>query len=379
MGDEIRFAELAAPPVRGLHPYVPGKPVEELEREYGISNSIKLASNENPLGPPAPALAALREAETTLALYPDGAGFYLKHKLAERLGVTVEQITLGNGSNDVLAMLAEAFLQPGDEAIYDRHGFIVYALVVQATGATPIVTPSLSPHHDRQPLGHDAAGILARVGPKTRIVFIANPNNPTGSWLARDELLGLLEQVPRHVLVVLDEAYAEYVTEPDYPAGLEFLPRFPNLVVTRTFSKAYALAGLRIGYGVSHPALAELLNRIRQPFNTNTLAQVAAMAALEDEDFLRRSRELNTAGLRQLTGGLTDLGFGVLPSVGNFVLVDMGRDALPYYETLLRAGIIVRPVGNYGLPNHLRITVGLPEQNAQLLAVLASGAEQPGS
>ena len=376
MGDELRFAELAAPPVRALHPYVPGKPVEELEREYGISDSIKLASNENPLGPPAAALAALRDAEATLALYPDGGGYYLKQKLAGRLGVAEAQITLGNGSNDILAMLAETFLQPGDEAIYDQHAFIVYALVVQATGATAIVTPSLPANHASQPLGHDAAAMAARLGSQTRMLFIANPNNPTGSWLAREELLGLLDQVPQHVLVVLDEAYAEYVSERDYPAGLDLLPQYPNLVVTRTFSKAYALAGLRIGYGISHPDVAELLNRIRQPFNTNSLAQAAALAALDDEEFLRRSRELNRAGLRQLTEGLTKLGFRALPSVGNFVLVDMGGDALPYYETLLRAGIIVRPVGNYGLPDHLRITVGLPEQNARLLAALASRAEQ---
>lgn len=370
MTDDNRFVSLAAPGVRGLHPYVPGKPIEELEREYGVSNTLKLASNENPLGPPEAALAALRNAAGSLNRYPDGAGHALKQRLAQRHGVDPEQITLGNGSNDLLVLMAETFLTPEDEGVYDQHAFIIYALAVQETGAMARVAPSLPAEHPAQPYGHDPQALVACYGPRTRLVYVANPNNPTGTWLEEKAVRGLLDQLPPDALLVLDEAYAEYVGAQGYPDGASLLAEYPNLVVTRTFSKAFALAGLRIGYAVSHPAVAELVNRVRQPFNTNTLAQAAALAALGDEGFISRSRAFNSQGLAQLTAGLRELGLGAPQSAGNFVLADLGRPADAVYQALLRQGIIVRPVGNYGLPNHLRITVGLPEQNERLLAVL---------
>lgn len=365
------FARLAARGVRSLEPYVPGKPVEELQRELGIGNAIKLASNENPLGPSAQALAAMRAALTDTGLYPDGSGFQLRHALAERLGASAEQITLGNGSNDLLVLLAEAFLTPRTEAVYSDYGFLIYRLATQATGATSRVAPALGAD-SAQPYGHDLDAMRALIGRHTRLVFIANPNNPTGTWLETGPLRRFLEAVPRTVIVVLDEAYCEYVEGIDYPSGVEWIKTYPNLVVTRTFSKIHALAGLRIGYAVSHPQVAELLNRVRQPFNVNSLGQAAALAALRDEEHLRRSRALNRQGLRQLRDGLAALGLRTIPSVGNFVLVDLAQPAAPVYERLLRSGVIVRPVANYGLPQHLRITVGTGEMNARLLTALAA-------
>lgn len=364
------FLKLAVPGVRGLTPYVPGKPIEELERELGLSNSIKLASNENPLGPPASALAAIRASASDVALYPDGSAYQLRSALAEALSLRPEAITLGNGSCDVLVMLAETFLAPGVEAVFSQYAFVLYALVTQAAGATARVAPA-RPRSDSQPLGHDLSAMRSLVGPATRLVFIANPNNPTGSWLTASELRDFVSSLPQEVIVVVDEAYCEYVEDTDYPDCSRWLAEFPNLVVTRTFSKIHALAGLRVGYALSHPALAELLNRVRQPFNVSLPAQRAALASLRDRNHVTRSREVNRAGLRQLAEGLDRLGLTTFPSRGNFLLVACGDQAGHYYEQLLRAGIIVRPVANYGLQDCLRITVGLPEQNEQLLASLS--------
>jgi histidinol-phosphate aminotransferase len=366
-----RFSALAAEGVLGLQPYVPGKPVSELEREYGVRNSIKLASNENPLGPPPASLRAIDAALGDLALYPDGAAFELKAALGKHLAVDPAQITVGNGSNELLSLVAETFLTPATEAVHSQFAFLVYALSVQATGATARIAPANPPDH-AQPLGHDLAAMRRLVRPATRLVFIANPNNPTGTWLGAVELRAFIGSLPPHVLVVLDEAYGEYVEGTDWPDTLRWLDEFPKLIITRTFSKMYALAGLRVGYSVSHPEIAGLLNRVRQPFNVNSLAQVAARAALDDTVHVTRSRQLNAAGLSQLSAGLRALGWQPIPSAGNFVLVDTGGPALPWYEKLLRAGVIVRPVANYGLPNHLRITVGLPEQNERLLSALRS-------
>lgn len=361
--------ELAAHGVRGLHPYVPGKPNDELEREYGIADSIKLASNENPMGPPPGALQAIREGLGDLSLYPDGSGFHLKQALAARFGVDPARLTLGNGSNEVLVLLAETFLAPGVEAIYDEHSFAIYRIVVQATDADPRIAASHATGRE-QPRGHDLAAFRALISDNTRLIFIANPNNPTGTWLTRDELYAFMKDVPGDVVVVVDEAYAEYVMRGDYPDTVAWLDEFPNLVVLRTFSKIYGLAGLRIGYAISDPGIAELLNRVRAPFNVNSLALAAARAALGDEDFVAEARRVNQEGVNVLTSHLAGLGFDVTPSAGNFVLVDLGRPAGPTYEALLREGIIVRPVANYGLPNHLRITVGLPEQNQRLVRAL---------
>lgn len=364
-----RFSALAAGGVLGLQPYVPGKPVAELEREYGIRDSIKLASNENPLGPPPASVRAISAALGKLALYPDGAAFDLKKSLAGRLAVKPAQITIGNGSNELLSLVAETFLTPATEAIYSQYAFLVYALSVQATGAIARVAAANAPDH-AQPLGHDLAGMLQLITPATRLIYIANPNNPTGTWLGAAELQAFIGSLPAHVLVVLDEAYGEYVAGPDWPDTVRWLDEFPNLIITRTFSKMYALAGLRVGYAVSHPDVAELLNRVRQPFNVNSLAQIAARAALEDVGHVTRSRQMNAQGLVQLTTGLSALGWRVSPSAGNFVLADTGSAAQPWYERLLKAGVIVRPVANYGLADHLRITVGLPEQNERLLSAL---------
>lgn len=367
------FLDLAAPGVHGLRPYEPGKPIAELEREYGVTDIVKLASNENPLGPGPRALAAIASATAELSRYPDANGFELKRALAARHGVTPDCITLGNGSNDVLVLLAECFLGPGLEAVYSRHAFAVYALAVQATGGVHRVVNALDAE-DAQPFGHDLDAMAAQVGSDTRLVFIANPNNPTGTWLRSDALERFIAALPGHVVVVVDEAYFEYVQEPEYPDTSRWLVRFPNLVVTRTFSKVYGLAGLRIGYSISHPEIADLLNRIRQPFNTNSLAQAAALAALDDQPHLVCSIELNTAGLERVSTACTELGLGVVPSVGNFLLVDMRTDAWPLYEGLLREAVIVRPVANYGLPRHLRISIGTPAEIDRLISALATVA-----
>ena len=357
-----------------MQPYLPGKPIEELEREYGIKDSIKLASNENPSGPPASAIEAINSVTAELALYPDGSSFALRQALAGHFAIDPASLTLGNGSNDILVLLAESFLAPNIEAVFDQYSFVIYRLAAQAADAVCRIAPS-NPADHKQPYGHDLDAFRALLTDKTRLIFIANPNNPTGTWVSADELYKFLRQVPEHAIVVVDEAYAEYATAVDYPNTLAWLAEFPNLVITRTFSKIYALAGLRVGYSISHPDLAEILNRVMQPFNVNRLAQAAAIAALADQDFLLRSRRLNQAGLIELTRALVAMGLTVVPSIGNFVLVDLGRPALPIYETMLGQGIILRPVANYGFPNHLRITVGLPEQNQRLIVALKNTLE----
>jgi histidinol-phosphate aminotransferase len=371
-----KFLDLAVTGIQGLHPYQPGKPVAELEREYGISDIVKLASNENPLGPGDAVKAAIAAALPELARYPDANGFELKAALAARHGVSPQCITLGNGSNDVLVLLAESFLAPGLEAVYSRFAFAVYALAVQATGAEHRVAEALPATHPEQPLGHDLDAMAALIGPRTRMVFIANPNNPTGTWLDAVSLQRFLGGLPAHVIAVVDEAYFEYVDRPGYPDTSQWLERYPNLVVTRTFSKAYGLAGLRIGYGLSDPGLAGVLNRLRQPFNTSLVAQAAALAALDDQPHLARSVALNREELARVAAACRDLGLGVIPSAGNFVLVDMGAPAAPLFEALLRRGVIVRPVGNYGLPRHLRISIGTEPENDRLIAALAAVLQQ---
>jgi histidinol-phosphate aminotransferase len=364
-----RFEALAAPGVRSLMPYVPGKPPEVLERELGVRDSIKLASNENPLGPGPLARAAFAAAADRLGLYPDGGGHDLRTKLARRHGVGLEQVTLGNGSNDVLVLLAEAFLTAGVEAVYSQFAFAVYPIAVQASGAAARVAPAL-PAGGAQPLGHDPSALLGAIGTNTRLLFLANPNNPTGTWLGEAELDELLRSVPADVIVVLDEAYHEYSAAHGAPDGTRWLARHPNLVVTRTFSKAYGLAGLRVGYALSHPDIADLLNRVRQPVNVSLPALAAAAAALDDGAHLQSTLALNRSGIRQLRAGLARLGIDVPQTAGNFVLADMRRPVASINEALLRQGVIVRPVGNYGLPNHLRISTGTAAQNQRLLEAM---------
>lgn len=349
--------------VAGMTPYQPGKPIEELARELGVADIVKLASNENPRGPGPAVRAALELAAADLSRYPDGSGYRLKAALSEHLGVPAEQITLGNGSNDVLELAARVAVSPGTEGIVDEHAFVVYPLAVAAAHGTLVTVPS-------RRFRHDLDAMRSRITDATRIVFIANPNNPTGTWVTGAELTAFLDAVPRSVWVVLDEAYWEYVSEPDYPDGIGLLARFPNLIVTRTFSKIHGLAGLRVGYSVSAPGFADLMNRIRQPFNTSSLALAAAAAALGDREFVATSRALNDAGMRQLADGLDALAVERIPSIGNFVTFDCGREAMPVYEALLRRGVIVRPVANYGMPRHLRVSVGLPEENERFLHAL---------
>jgi len=362
--------DLATRGVQALRPYAPGKPLAELEREYGISHAIKLASNENPLGPGEAVLQALRSEFDGLARYPDGNGYALKAALSAHLDVEPACITLGNGSNDVLELVARAFLSPGSSAVFSAHAFAVYPLVTQAIGARGNVAPA----HDgsRGPaFGHDLQAMREAIDDDTRVVFIANPNNPTGTWVKAAALRAFVENVPGDVVVVIDEAYFEYVDESDYPNAMRWVDEFPNLLVTRTFSKAYGLAALRVGYGVSQPELADVLNRVRQPFNINSLAQAAAVAALQDKAHLEKAIAVNRRGMQQLTAGLEALNLGYIPSVGNFVSVDVGRDPGKVYTALLHEGVIVRPVDNYAMPGYLRISIGLAEENQRCLEALA--------
>lgn len=365
------FLELCAPGIPDLHPYVPGKPLSELERELGIKDSIKLASNENPLGPSPLAMAAVQKAAIDWSRYPDGGGFDLRRALAEYHHVEPEAVIIGNGSNDVLDIIARAFLAPGVEAVYDQHAFAVYPICTQAVGARGRVAPAQDGSRGPR-YGHDLGAMLGLINEHTRVVFIANPNNPTGTWLSRDEFGDFIASLPSHVILVIDEAYFEYVQEPGYPDATQWLAAQPNLIVTRTFSKIHGLAGLRVGYGLGHPDIISLLNRVRQPFNVNSIAQAAALAALHDQAHIEASRRINLSGMAQMTAGLQALGLEFIPSVGNFLCVDVGRPAREVDAALLRSGVITRPVANYGLPNHLRVTIGLEAENQRFLQSLGS-------
>ncbi|MCU7852183.1 MAG: histidinol-phosphate transaminase [Candidatus Thiodiazotropha sp. (ex Monitilora ramsayi)] len=357
------FIDIAAPGISELKPYTPGKPISELERELGISQSIKLASNENPLGASPKVSEAIQSAIPELARYPDGGGFELRQALAEKHRIDPACITMGNGSNDVLDMVARVFLAPGSESLFSQYAFAVYPISSQAVGANLVVAPA-------KDFAHDLQAMRERVTAKTRVVWIANPNNPTGTWVGKEALYAFINDLPAQVIVVLDEAYTEYVDQNDYPDGSQWLSEFPNLIVTRTFSKAYGLASLRIGYALSHPDIADLLNRVRQPFNVNTLAQVGALAALQDPSFIARSVEINRVGMAQLMAGMEKLGLNYIPSVGNFLTVDFARNAGPIDQALLQLGCITRPLANYAMPNHLRFTIGLEAENTRLLESL---------
>jgi len=363
MNNNNKIYNLAAVGVQQLIPYKAGKPIEELERELGLTQIIKLASNENPLGPGKKALAAIQEAVFTLALYPDGSGFSLKKVLAQKYGVDESQITLGNGSNELLELVARAFLTPEFEAVFSQHAFAVYPIVTQAIGAKSVVVPALN-------YGHNLDAMLKAVTEKTRLVFIANPNNPTGTLLSQLSLESFIGSLPDTCICVLDEAYFEFVNRLEFVNSIDWLKKFPNLLITRTFSKAYGLAGLRVGYGLSSPEMADILNRVRQPFNNNTLALVAAEAALGDDQHLQQTISVNEQGMQQLTEGFKQLGLEWIPSAGNFVLVDLKQAGQPIYEALLRKGVSVRPVGNYELPNHLRISIGTAAENQKFLQAL---------
>ena len=357
------YTQLAPPYIRAIAPYQPGKPIAELERELGISGIIKLASNENPLGASPAVMQAMHDAIRSIALYPDGNGFELKDALSKCYGVERARIVLGNGSNDLLELAARAFLAPGDKAVYSAHAFAVYPLATQAVGATGISVPAKN-------FGHDLNGMLkAAVEHQAKLVFIANPNNPTGTYLGGDELLAFMRALPPQALVVLDEAYNEYLPEDKRYDSVVWLGDFPNLIISRTFSKAYGLAGLRVGYALTNTQVADMMNRVRQPFNVNSIAQAAAVAALQDTDFVRQTFELNQRGMQQVTSGLRKLGLELIPSYGNFVSFKVGH-AAKIYQRLLELGVIVRPIANYEMPDWLRVTIGLENENEKFLSAL---------
>ncbi|HEX7034736.1 MAG TPA: histidinol-phosphate transaminase [Pseudomonadales bacterium] len=351
--------------VAGLSPYRPGKPIEELARELGLTDIVKLASNENPRGVSGAVQETIRRAAAGVSRYPDGSGYELKRALAAHLGVAPEQITLGNGSNDVLNLAARMAIAPGAAGIVAEHAFIVHPLAVTLCGGRLVQVPA-------RDYAADLPAMLEAVTDHTAIVFLANPNNPTGTWVDEAALGGFLRALPEEVWLVLDEAYFEYVDAPGYPNGIRLIEQHPNLIVTRTFSKIHGLAGLRVGYAVSSPEAADLMNRAREPFNVNALAQAAAVTALADSAYVTESRALNRQGMAALTAGLEQLGLAYIPSVGNFVTFEVPSriGAGAAYQALLREGVIVRPVPEYGLPAHLRVTVGLPEENQRFLEAL---------
>lgn len=356
--------------VRTLEPYQPGKPIEELEREFGVRDIIKLASNENPLGASPRVKAAVDAAVGNVGLYPDGNGFRLKQKLAQLHDIDPARIVLGNGSNDVLELVARTFLGPGRTALFSEYAFAVYPLASQATGAALQATPAQAPNSS-QPYGHDLGKLAAALTPDVGVVFIANPNNPTGTWLESGPLEEFIAKTPPQTAVVLDEAYYEYMDPALRPDSRAWLERYPNLVLTRTFSKVYGLAALRVGYALTSTEIADLLNRVRQPFNVNSFALAAAEAALDDQDHVKRSVALNTHGLAQLREGLAVLGLKSLPSQANFIAVNMQRPAVSLFQALLKKGVIVRPLASYKMPDFLRITVGTEAQNTRCLTALA--------
>jgi histidinol-phosphate aminotransferase len=359
----MNYSDLAPPYIRAIAPYQPGKPISELERELGITGIVKLASNENPLGCSPRVAAAMHEAIKTIALYPDGNGFALKDALSRRYGVAHAGIVLGNGSNDMLELAARAFLTVGDKAVYSDHAFAVYPLATQAVGGVGVSVPAIA-------FGHDLKAMLrTAVEHKAKLVFIANPNNPTGTFLSAAALLEFMRALPPQILVVLDEAYNEYLPVDKRYDSVAWLREFPNLIISRTFSKAYGLAGLRVGYAFAHAQVADMMNRVRQPFNVNSVAQAAAVAALQDTDFVQRTFELNLRGMKRIVDGLTRLGLEHIPSFGNFVSFRI-KDAARIYRRLLELGVIVRPVANYAMPDYLRVSIGLETENEKFLSAL---------
>jgi len=369
MSDGTAASRRARAAVRSLAPYIPGKPIAELERELGIHDIIKLASNENAHGPAPAAIEAMRRSLEQSFLYPDNNCHELKAALARHLSIDPACITMGNGSNELLLLLADIFLGPDASAVHSQFGFATYRIAITKSGARRIEVPALA-RDSTMPLGHDLSAMAAAVAPDTRLLYIANPNNPTGTWAAPAEVMRLLDRVPETTLVALDEAYLEFGRERGTQDARPWLHEYPNLIVLRTFSKAYGLAGLRIGYALSHPAIADLLDRVRPAFNVNTPAQLGAIAALAEQAHMRRSVTTTLEELDRVRAAFEALGLWSAPSAGNFLLVDLGTRAVPIYQQLLQSGIIVRPVADYGLPQCLRISIGLPEQNDRLLAAL---------
>ncbi len=365
--DKVEFSQLANIGVQSLNPYQPGKPIDELAREFNLNPAdiVKLASNENPMGPSSKAIAAITAELANLTRYPDGNGFELKTSLSRKLGVKSSQITLGNGSSDILEFIVKCFVSGGDEVLVSQHAFAIYGLVTQMVGGRCVQIPAKN-------WGHDLEAMARAVTPNTKIIFVTNPNNPTGTWSTKIQLESFLKKVPSNVIVLLDEAYFEYVGKADYPSGIDYLEQYPNLVVTRTFSKAYGLASLRVGYGVCSEQLADLMNRVRPPFNVDSLALAAAVACLNDDSYVRQSKELNDQGLKQLQSGFDQLNLSWIPSVGNFICFAIPGRALEIFQGLLAKGVIIRPVANYEMPNHLRVSIGTQVENQKFLLALKS-------
>jgi histidinol-phosphate aminotransferase len=346
--------------VLSLTPYQPGKPIEELEREYGIHDSIKIASNENPLGPSPKAVAAITAALPDLHRYPDGDAFYLKRRLAEKLGIDRSRLILGNGSNELIEMIVRTFLRVGESIVAGEHAFAIYHLCVQAAGGRTITVP-------HKEFKFDLEAMARAIAPDTRIVFLDNPNNPTGTMYTRSEWEAFLRAVPPSVVIVVDEAYFEFVDDPAYPNSLQDQNGDRFLITLRTFSKICGLAGVRVGYGISSPEVIDALNRIRQPFNVNSLAQVGALAALDDEKHIRRTQENNCQGMTYLRRELDRLRLEYAPSWANFLLVKVGADT---YQQLLPEGVIIRPMGGYGYPDYARVSIGTPIENQRFIAAM---------
>jgi histidinol-phosphate aminotransferase len=366
------FTERAMPGIRGLRPYEPGKPVAELERELGLSDIVKLASNENPLGPSPKAVAAMREALESVALYPDGNGFELKRALAERHGVGVDQITLTNGSDHVFELVCRTFLGPGRRAVMSQYGFAIFAIAAKAASADLVMVDALPFDHPNMPCGLDPDALCTEsTESDTHVVYVANPNNPTGTHIGHAHLAELVADLPDDAVVVVDEAYHEYLEGEDAPDATRLLAQHDNLIVMRTFSKAYGLAGVRVGYALASSLLTDLLNRVRLAFNPNHLAQVAAVAALSDSAHLSATLASNAEGMQQMRAGLDALGLRYMPSVCNFLTVEMGRPGPEVFQALLRQGVIVRPLVPYGLEQWLRISIGTAAENSRCLAALA--------
>lgn len=363
----MHYTTLANKGVQTLSPYQAGKPMEELARELGLSNIVKLASNENPFGLPESAKRAITAQLDELTRYPDANGFEVKAVIAKKFNVDSTQITLGNGSNDLLELFARTFASENDEILFSQYAFIVYPLVAQAINAKSVIVPA-------KDYGHDLDGFLNAISPNTKLIYIANPNNPTGTFLSHQQIADFLAQVPQNIIVVLDEAYTEFTDADERVDAFQFLQQYPNVVICRTLSKAYGLAGLRIGYAVSNPEIADLLNRVRQPFNCNSLALAAAVAVLQDDDFIEQVAENNRVEMARYEAFFQQNGFAYIPSKGNFITLDLKQPAEPIYQKLLTQGVIVRPIGVYGMPTHLRISIGLPQENDRffeaLLAVL---------
>jgi histidinol-phosphate aminotransferase len=366
----IDFTKLAVEGVQSLRPYQPGKPIDELAREYDLDPNeiVKLASNENPLGPSEKVKQAIAQEIAELSRYPDGNGFELKKALSDKLNVSMDQLTLGNGSSDILEFIVKSFVGKGDEVIVSQHAFAIYGLVTKMVGGSIVQVPAKN-------WGHDLEAMANAITDKTKIIFVTNPNNPTGTWNTKVQLEAFLKAVPDNVIVLLDEAYFEYVDQADYPNGIDYLDQYPNLVVTRTFSKAYGLASLRVGYGISSAQLADIMNRVRPPFNVDSFALAAAVASVKDESYVRQSKELNDEGMAQLQAGFEQLNLPWIPSVGNFISFEIdanksGIGAMAVYQSLLECGVIVRPVANYEMPNHLRVSIGTKQENERFLLEL---------